>query len=94
VVPLVRRRAARVAPQRKGGRPSQADAGAELRDEIAQGAVSEAEVCSGHWQRLAFEDDGADRFVAPLQRLLGIDKKLLEPRVIHDRTSKLSLNCW
>jgi hypothetical protein len=29
-----------------------------------------------------------------LQRLLRIDKELLEPRVIHDRTSKLSLNCW
>jgi hypothetical protein len=80
--------------QRKGGLPSLTDAGTEPRDEIAQGAVSEAEACGSRWQRLAFEDDGADRFVVPLRRLLGIDKELLEPRVVHDRTSQLSLNCW
>ena len=69
------------------------DAGAELSDEIAQAAVSEAEACGRRLQRLAFENDGTDGFVAPLRRLLRIDKELLEPRVVHDRTSKLSLNC-
>jgi hypothetical protein len=80
--------------QRKGGRPSLTDAGPELDNQITQRAVSEAEACGGPLQRLAFEEDGADRFVAPLRRVLGIDKELLEPRVVHDRTSKLSLNCW
>ena len=91
---MVHRRAGRAGPQRKGGRPSLTDAGAELSDEIAQGAVSKAEARGRRWQRLAFEDDGADGFVAPLRRLLGIAKELLEPWVVHDRTSKLSLNCW
>jgi hypothetical protein len=70
------------------------DAGAELSDEIAQGAVSKAEACGGCLQRLALDDYGADRFVAALLRRLGIGKELLEPRVVHDRTSELSLNCW
>ena len=40
---LTCRRGVRAGPQRKGGRPSLADAGAELSDQIAEGAVSEAE---------------------------------------------------
>jgi hypothetical protein len=57
-----------VGQQRKGGRPSLADAGAELRDEIAQRAVREAEASGGRWQRLILDDHGADRFVAALLR--------------------------
>ena len=88
------RRAVRAGLRRKGGRPSLADAGAELSDEIPQRAISEAEAFGDRWQRLIRADDGADRFVAALLRRLGIGKELLEPRVVQDRTSKMSLNCW
>jgi uncharacterized protein (DUF1778 family) len=70
------------------------DAGAEVSDEIAQSAVSEAEALGDRLQRLLLDDHGADRFVAALLRRLGSGKELLEPRVVHDRTSKMSLNCW
>jgi hypothetical protein len=70
------------------------DAGTELGQEIAQRAVSEAEAWGNLLRRLLLDDHGADRFVAALLRRLGIGKELLEPWVVHDRTSKMSLNCW
>jgi hypothetical protein len=71
-----------------------ADAGAKLRDEIPQRPVREAEAYGDVLSRFAFQDDSADRFVAALLGQLGIDKELLPTRVVHDRTSKMSLNCW
>jgi hypothetical protein len=56
--------------------------------------VLEAEACSDVLGRFAFHDDSADRFVAALLGQLGIDKELLPTRVVHDRTSKMSFNCW
>jgi hypothetical protein len=91
---MICRRAVRVGLRRKGGRPSLTDAGVELSDEIAQRAVSEAETCGDRLQRLLLDDHGAERFIAALLRRLGIGKEMLEPRVVHDRTSKMSLNCW
>jgi hypothetical protein len=70
------------------------DAGAELSDDVTQRAVGEAEANGDRLQRLLLDDHGAERFVAALLRRLGIGKELLELRVVHDRTSKMSLNCW
>jgi hypothetical protein len=89
-----RRRAARAGPQRKGGCPSLTDAGVELSDKIAQRTVGEAEAGGDRLQGLPLHGHGADCFVAALLRRLGSGKELLEPRVVHDRTSKMSLNCW
>lgn len=63
---MVCRRAVRAGPRRKGGRPSLTDAGAELSNEIAQRAVSEAETLGNRLQRLLLDDHGSDRFVAAL----------------------------
>jgi hypothetical protein len=71
-----------------------ADAGAKLREEITQRSVREAEACSDAWSRVAVNDDGAQRFVAALLGQLGSDEELLPTRVVHDRTSKMSFNCW
>ena len=71
-----------------------ANADAELSDDITKRSVSEAEARGDILQRLPLEDDGADRFVVALLSQLGSDKELLKTRVVHDRTSEMSLNCW
>ena len=71
-----------------------ADAGAKLSEEIPQRPVREAEASSDGLRRLALVDDGADRFVVALLGRLRIDKELLQTWVVHDRTSKMSRNCW
>lgn len=71
-----------------------ADAGAELREEITQRPVREAEAYGDGLSRLAVKDDGANRLVAALLGQLGIGKELSPTRVVHDRTSKMSFNCW
>ena len=71
-----------------------ADASAKLSEEITQRPIREAEVSGDGLRGLAFEDDGANRFVVALRGRLWIDKELLQTRVVHDRTSKMSCNCW
>ena len=71
-----------------------ADAGAELTDEIAHGAVGEAEAFGDLGHRLLVNRHGADGFVAALGCGLGIAEELLPAWVVHDRTSELSFNCW
>jgi hypothetical protein len=66
----------------------------ELRNEIAQRPISEAEASGDRMQRMPFDDHGADRFVATLLRQLRIGKELLKPWVVHDRTSEMSLHDW
>lgn len=70
-----------------------ANASAELSDKITQRSVREAEACGDNLQRLSLADNGADRFIVPLLGQLGIDEELLTTRVVHDRTSKMSLDC-
>lgn len=83
-----------MAEKQKGGRLFLSDAGAELTDEIPKSPVGEAEVLSNRLQRLSFDDDGTNGFVAALLRQIGVEKELLETWVVHDRTSKMSFNCW
>ena len=71
-----------------------ANVSAELSDEITQRSIREAEACGDILQKLSLDDNGADRFVVAMLGQLGIDEELLTTRVVHDRTSKMSLNCW
>jgi hypothetical protein len=70
------------------------NASAELTDEIPKRPVGEAETLGNRLQRLLFDDDGTNRFVAALLWQIRVEEELLKTRVIHDRTSKMSFNCW
>jgi hypothetical protein len=65
---------------------------AELGDEIAERAVGEAELAGDVGQGTPLQEDGTQRFVAALLRLLGFAEKVLAARVIHDRSSEMSHN--
>ena len=66
-----------------------ADAGAKLTDEIAHGAVREAEAFGDLGHRLLVHRHGADGFVAALRHGWGITEELLPAWVVHDRTSEI-----
>jgi hypothetical protein len=65
---------------------------AELGDEIAQGAVGQAEATSHVGQWLTVHEDGPQDFIAALQGLVGFEKELSAAWVVHEQASELSLH--
>ena len=66
-------------------------AGAELRDEIAERAVGEAELAGDVGQGTPLQEEGTQGLVLALQRLAGFPEELLAAQVVHDGPSKVSL---
>jgi hypothetical protein len=66
--------------------------GAELEDEITNGAVGERESTSDRGHGLALHEKGAHDLVTALLRSLRIEEELAIAMVIHDQSSKVSSN--
>jgi hypothetical protein len=66
------------------------DLGPALRDEIAQGAIREAETLGDLRDATSVNDDGAHGLIASLTEIVGLEKELPQNGVIHDLPSKMS----
>lgn len=77
--------------QRKGGRLVGTALAAEARDEIANGAVRQAELPRDLGQGTVLQEVGTQDLIVALLRLAGFAKELLASQVVHDRPSEVSL---
>jgi hypothetical protein len=64
---------------------------AELGDEIAQGAVGEAELARDVGQGTPVQEEGTQGLVMALLGLAGFTEELFAAQVVHDEPSKVSL---
>ena len=67
-------------------------AGTELRDEIAERTVSEAELTSDVGHGTPVDEEGTHGLVVALLGLARFAEELLATQVVHDRPSKVSLH--
>jgi hypothetical protein len=86
------RRAVRVAWKRKGGNASVLELGAELRNEITNGAMRESESTSDLGHGLTLHKKGSHDLVTAMLRSLRVEEELAIAMVIHDQSSKVSSN--
>jgi hypothetical protein len=64
---------------------------AKLGDEIAKGAVGEAELARDVGHGTPVQEEGTQDLVMAMLGLLGLAEELLAAQVIHDGSSKVSL---
>jgi hypothetical protein len=72
----------------KGGNLSRSALGAEVGDEVADGALAHVEVLDDFRGGPAVDEKGSKDFVAAVKGLGGIEKELFAERVIHDWNSE------
>jgi hypothetical protein len=71
------------AGQRKGGNLTGLTLGAEVRHQVAKGAVAVAERRSDFEQRPVLQEDGAESFVATVERLGGLAEEVGAGGIVH-----------
>src|SRR5262249_40531556 len=86
-----RRKGARAEVERKGGDLIGMASAAELADQIAEGAVGEAELAGDVGQGTPLQKEGTQGLVTALLGLAGFAEELLAAQVVHDGPSQVSL---
>jgi hypothetical protein len=74
----------------KGGYLTGSALPAEVAHEIAYRSVTQTELLSDVGHGLAIDEEGSEDFVAALEVLCGLEKKLLTEQVVHDQSSEVS----